>query len=117
MSGVEKSAVYRINPDNTVETLWSSKDENAFGLLALERQLVFSTDQDGRIYGLAPDRRVTLIAQTNQGQAVRLLPSEHSILAATGNLGRIFRLSELPGDSGFYEARYTIPAPLRAGAA
>ncbi len=104
VSGVEKSAVYRINPDNTVETLWSSKDENAFGLLALERQLVFSTDQDGRIYGLAPDRRVTLIAQTNQGQAVRLLPSEHSILAATGNLGRIFRLSELPGDSGFYEA-------------
>ena len=28
MSGVDKSAVYRINPDNTVETLWSSKDEN-----------------------------------------------------------------------------------------
>jgi hypothetical protein len=104
VSGVEKSAVYRINPDNTVETLWSSKDENAFGLLALERQLVFSTDQDGRIYGLAPDRRVTLIAQTNQGQAVRLLPSDHSILAATGNLGRIFRLSDSPGDGGFYEA-------------
>jgi outer membrane protein assembly factor BamB len=28
VSGVEKSAVYRINPDNTVETLWSSKEEN-----------------------------------------------------------------------------------------
>ncbi|MGP8248157.1 MAG: hypothetical protein ACLQVN_27045 [Bryobacteraceae bacterium] len=104
VSGVEKSAVYRINPDNTVETLWSSKDENAFGLLALDRQLVFSTDQDGRIYGLAPDRQVTLIAQTNQGQAVRLLPSNHSILAATGNMGRIFRLSDSPGNSGFYEA-------------
>jgi len=104
VSGVEKSAVYRINPDNTVETLWSSKDENAFGLLALERQLVFSTDQEGRIYGLSPDRRVTLIAQTNQGQAVRLLPSEHSILAATGNLGRIFRLGDSPGASGLYEA-------------
>ena len=28
LTGVEKSALYRINPDNTVETLWSSKEEN-----------------------------------------------------------------------------------------
>ena len=51
---MDKSAVYRINPDNTVETLWSSKEENVYDLLALEKQLLFSTDQDGRIYGLAP---------------------------------------------------------------
>jgi hypothetical protein len=104
LSGVEKSAVYRINPDNTVETLWSSKEENAYDLLALERQILFSTDQDGRIYGLAPDRRITLVTQTNEGQTTRLLPSDHSILAATGNMGRIFRLGEAPGPSGSYEA-------------
>ena len=27
--------VYRINPDNTVETLWSSKEENVYDMLAL----------------------------------------------------------------------------------
>ena len=74
VSGVEKSAVYRINPDNTVETLWSSKEENVYDLLALEKQILFSTDQDGRIYGLAPDRRVTLVTQTNEGETTRLLP-------------------------------------------
>ena len=104
VSGVEKSAVYRINPDNTVETLWSSKDENVYDLLALERQILFATDQDGRIYGLAPDRRITLVTQTNEGQTTRLLPSNHSVLAATGNMGRIFRLGETPGGSGSYEA-------------
>jgi hypothetical protein len=104
VSGVEKSAVYRINPDNTVETLWSSKEENVYDLLALEKQLLFSTDQDGRIYGLAPDRRITLVTQTNEGQTTRLLPSDHSILAATGNMGRIFRLGENSGASGSYEA-------------
>ena len=31
------NALYRINPDNTVETLWSSKEENVYDLLALER--------------------------------------------------------------------------------
>ena len=104
LSGVEKSAVYRINPDNTVETLWSSKEENVYDLLALERQILFSTDQDGRIYGLAPDRRITLVTQTNESETTRLLPSDHSILAATGNMGRIFRLGETPGASGDYEA-------------
>jgi hypothetical protein len=104
LSNVDKSALYRINPDNTVETLWSSKDENVYDVLALERQILFSTDQEGRIYGLAPDRRVTLVTQMNEGETTRLLPSDHSILAATGNMGRIFRLGETPGMSGFYEA-------------
>jgi hypothetical protein len=104
VSGVEKSALYRINPDNTVETLWSSKEENVYDVLALERQILFSTDENGRIYGLSPDRRVTLVVQTNEGEAIRLLPSEHSVLAATGNMGRIYRLGEAPGATGFYEA-------------
>ncbi len=104
LSGVDRSAVYRINPDNTVETLWSSKEENVYDLLALEKQLLFSTDVSGRIYGLAPDRRVTLVAQTNEGQTTRLLPSDHSILATTSNMGRILRLGEGPGSTGSYEA-------------
>jgi hypothetical protein len=104
VSGVEKSALYRINPDNTVETLWSSKEENVYDVLALERQILFSTDENGRIYGLSPDRRVTLVAQTNEGETTRLLPYDHSVLAATGNMGRIYRLGEKPGASGSYEA-------------
>jgi hypothetical protein len=103
-AGVDKSALYRINPDNTVETLWTSKEENVYDVLALEKQILFSTDEDGRIYGLMPDRRVTLVTQTNEGETVRLLPSEHSVLAATGNMGRIFRLGEGPGPKGSYEA-------------
>ncbi|MBZ5624688.1 MAG: hypothetical protein LAQ69_39215 [Acidobacteriia bacterium] len=104
LSGVEKSALYRINPDNTVETLWSSREENIYDLLALEKQILFSTDEEGRIYGLSPDRRVTLVVQTNEGETTRLLPSDHSVLAATGNMGRIFRLGEKPGATGSYEA-------------
>jgi hypothetical protein len=102
-TGMEKSAVYRINPDNTVDTLWSSKEENVYDLLALEQQVLFSTDESGRIYGLSPDRRVTLVLQTNEGETTRLVPSDHSILAATANLGRIYRLGETPGTAGSYE--------------
>jgi len=103
-SGVDKSAVYRINPDNTVETLWSSKEENVYDLLALQNQVLFSTDQNGRIYGLAPDLRITLVTETKEGETTRLLPSANSILAATADMGRIFRLGDKPGASGTYEA-------------
>jgi len=104
LTGVERSAIYRINPDNTVETLWSSKEENVYDLLALPNQLLFSTDSNGRIYGLSRDRKITLVLQTNEGEATRLLPSAGSVLVATGDMGRIYRLGEGPGASGYYES-------------
>ena len=71
----EKSAVYRINPDNTVETLWSSKEENVYDvLLAANNEILFSTDAQGRIYRMTPDHRVTLLVQTNEGETTRLHP-------------------------------------------
>lgn len=104
VSGVEKSALYKINPDNTVETLWSSKDEDAYDLVADGADLVFITDEQGRIYRLDRDRKTTLIAQTNEGDATRLIESRNGLLAATGNLAKILRLSSNPGAGGWFES-------------
>ncbi len=104
ISGVEKSAIYRIHPDNTVETLWSSKEENAYDILNLGDYVVFSTDAQGRIYRLSADRKVTLLAQTNEGEAVRLLRDGASVIAATSNLGKLYRLGDGFSAIGTYEA-------------
>jgi hypothetical protein len=104
MTGVEKSALYRINTDNTVETLWSSKEENVYDMLAPAGQIIFSTDGSGRIYRLTPDRKATLLTQTNEAEATRLLAQGGQILAATGNSGRIYRFGDAPGTSGVYES-------------
>lgn len=73
-SSVEKSAIYRIRPDNTVETLWSSKEENVYDIVPTGGgQIFFGTDDSGRIYRLTPDHKLTLVAQTNEAQAIRLL--------------------------------------------
>lgn len=104
VAGVEKSAVYRINPDNTVETLWNSKEENVYDLLTSGKQVFFSTDAQGRIYRLSGDRQVTLLAQTNEGEATRLLQSGAALVAATSTLGKLYRLEEGTGVSGFYES-------------
>ncbi|MBI5083194.1 MAG: hypothetical protein HZB13_01150 [Acidobacteria bacterium] len=104
LSGVEKAAIYRIWPDNMVETLWSSKEENVFDLAVRENDLVFSTDQRGRIYRLSADLKSTLLLETREGETTRLLPTPQGLLAATSNLGKLFRLSPGPGASGTYES-------------
>ena len=119
--GVEKSAIYRINPDNTVETLWSSKDENVYDVLVADggpgeggsfsggrvfpnKRLIFSTDQQGRIYSLDSRGTATLLAQTNEGEAIRLLAGRSGMLVATGDAGKLYRLASQPGASGSYES-------------
>ena len=93
LSGVEKSAIYRINADNTVDTLWSSKEENVFDILPTpEGEMYFGTDQNGRIYRLTRDRKLTLVVQTNEAEAIRLLRWNGALLAATANMGKLYRL-------------------------
>jgi len=103
--GVDKSAVYKINADGTVETLWSSKEENVYSLVAeANGSLAFATDVQGRVYRLSPDRKVMLLAETNEGEATRLLRDSSGLLAATGEMGKLLRLDGSGGSSGAYES-------------
>lgn len=103
-SGVERSALYKIHPDNTVETLWSSKEENIYDLAISGSSVYFLTDAQGRIYRLESDRKATLVAQTNQGDATRLLSAPEGLFAATGGLAKILRLGTAPATGGWFES-------------
>lgn len=106
--GDDRSALYKIHPDNTVETLWSSKEENIYDLALDRGSILFLTDAQGRIYrleqGLDQDRTAALVAQAGEGDATRLLAEPGGTLAATGNLAKIIRLGSDPGASGWFES-------------
>ena len=103
--GVDKSALYKINPDSTVETLWSSKDENVYSMVVEPNgAIVFATDAQGRVYRLHPDRKATLLVETNEGEATRLVAARGGLVAATGDMGKLFRLSDAAAASGAYES-------------
>lgn len=102
--GAEKSAVYRIHPDNTVETVWTSKDENVYDLRLSGKDLFVATDVQGRVYRLGSDRKASLVVQTGEGETVRLLSSPAGLIAATGDMGKLFRIGSGTADSGWYEA-------------
>lgn len=103
-AGTEKSAIYRILPDNTVETLWTSREENAYDLALEGSKLLFGTDQQGRVYRLDADRQPTLLTETGENQILRLAPSTDGLLLATGDLGKLFRLSGSAATTGEVES-------------
>jgi len=104
LTGVEKAAIYRIAPDNTVDTLWSSKEENVYDLAQSGSDLLFSTDLRGRIYRLSPDQKTTLLLETREGETTRLSPVPGGWFAATSNLAKLFRMGSQPGEAGRYES-------------
>ena len=114
--GVEKSAIYRIYPDNTVDTLWSSKEENVYDILPQTNgDLDFVTDQNARIYRLTPSRRLTLLAQTNDGEGVRLLRERDTLLVATANSGKLYRLGAAAAGGSYESPVFDANATSRWG--
>ena len=120
-----RSSLFRVWPDSTVETLWNSTRESVFDLLVSGKNLLFSTDDKGRIYELTPDRQVSLVTQTGQEQTTRLIPFDNFVLATTANVGKVFRMGTRPAPTGFFESevydagniaswgkiRWTVEAP------
>ncbi len=101
IAGVEKSAIYRILADNTVETLWSSKEENAYDLvLEASGSLLLVTDGAGRLYRLEQNRKAALLAETGDGELTRLLRVNSDWIAA-GAAGTMYRLSGAAGASAY----------------
>ncbi len=104
VSGVEKSAIYRISPNGAVETLRSSKDDNVYDLLLSGDNLLFATDVRGRIYSMTPDRKQTLLIETGDGEATRLLKTSLGTWAGISNPAKAVLIDGSPVKSAFYES-------------
>jgi hypothetical protein len=103
VSGVEKSAIYRIKPDRTVETLRSSKSDNVYDLLLDGDGFIFSTDDDGRIYRWSAGR-TALISEPGDGATTRLAKAGVNLYAALSNPGRLIAFGPAGAAVGQYES-------------
>ena len=108
-TGVEKSALYRIAPDNTVDTLWTSKDENAYDFTPeASGTLLVLTDAQGRIYRVDPraghGADAALIVQANESDATRLISFAKGTFAAIGSAARLVRLDPSSKTAGWFES-------------
>ena len=104
ISGVEKSALYRVTSDLNVETLWTSKEENLLGLAVQNGVPFLSTDLRGRVYSIAPSGKSALVVETGEGEATRLLKSAGALVVATGTQAKLLVLNDAHEESGTFEA-------------
>ena len=87
-----------------VETIRSSKEDNVYALLLDGSNLLFSTDDHGRIYQYA-NGQFSLIAEPGSGETTQLLKRGPDIYAALSNSGRLLAF----GPPGAIPASYESP--------
>jgi len=103
-SGVEKSAIYRISPNGAVETMYTSKDANVYDLMFDGDDLLFSTDDNGRIYRWH-EHHTTLISEPGNGETTRLLMLRGGLYAAMSNPARLFAFGPAGSALSSYESQ------------
>ncbi|MBM3802206.1 MAG: hypothetical protein FJW26_07820 [Acidimicrobiia bacterium] len=104
-SSGQKSGIFRVAPDNSVEALWTSDSETIYGLhLRADNSLLFSTGNKGRIYLLRSNKKFNLLLETTEEQTTKLVPAGSDIFACTSNLAKIYRLGSVVSTQGSYES-------------
>jgi hypothetical protein len=103
VSGVDKSAIYRIDPDRTVETLRTSKEDNVYDLLLDGDAVLFSSDVEGRIYRLQ-NGKVSLVAEAGDGVITRLAKSNGGFYAGLSSPARLMSFETNSPQAGSYES-------------
>jgi len=105
VQGVEKSAVYRIQPDGAIDTLRTSKDENVYDLALNGNDISFSTDENGRIYSMPPDRKQTLIAEAGDSDANRIVRTPAGLWVGLSNPAKVVLVGDTPAKNPTYESQ------------
>jgi len=99
------SDVYRIAPDGSPKTIWTSKDDLVYALaFDPAGRLLAGTGNKGRVYRIRDGDYTDLIkASANQVTAFARAP-QGGVYAATSNLGKVFLISAKPVAEGTYES-------------
>ena len=114
-AGVEKSALYRIAPDHSVEKIWSSKEENLYDFSVGGRRIYLATDGDGRLYELERNRRARLLTQVPGGDALRLLAASDGLVVGASPQGQLLKLVGVAPSGEFESPVHDASAVARWG--
>jgi hypothetical protein len=99
------SEIYRISPDGSPKTIWTSKEDLVYALAFNQAgSLLAGTGNKGKIYAIRGSEYSDLSkASANQVTAFAHAP-KGGLYAATSNLGKVFLLGSNPVVEGSYES-------------
>ena len=99
------SEVYRLSPDGSPKTIWSSRDDLVYALVFDHQgRLLAGTGNRGKIYAIVGSE-YTDLAEASANQVTAFAPApQGGLYAATSNLGKVFLLGSSPMSEGTYES-------------
>jgi WD40 repeat protein len=99
------SDVYRIAPDGSPKTIWTSKDDLVYALAFDQAgRLLAGTGNKGRVYRIGDGQYTDLTkASANQVTSFARAP-QGGVYAASSNLGKVFLIAAKPVAEGTYES-------------
>ena len=99
------SDVYRIAPDGSPKTIWTSKEDLVYALAFDQTgRLLAGTGNKGRVYAISDGQYTDLTkASANQVTSFARAP-QGGVYAATSNLGKVFLIGAKPVAEGTYES-------------
>ena len=105
VSNLGGSDVYRLSPDGSPSTIWSSREDLVYALaFDDQKRLLAGTGNRGKIYVLL-DKQYVDLAQASASQVTAFARDpKGGLYAATSNLGKVFRLGPKPVEEGSYQS-------------
>jgi hypothetical protein len=99
------SEVYRISPEGSPKTIWSSKEDLVYSLAFDQAgRLLAGTGNKGKVYAIQGNESADLSkASANQVTAFAHAP-QGGLYSATSNLGKVFLVGANPVSEGTYES-------------
>jgi hypothetical protein len=100
----EKSIVYRLRPDGTVEAIWSSEQEYVYSQIwnEADNALLVGTGNSGHLYRIRPDGSFDLLWEDDSAQIFKLVKGPRSIYALGNNTAALMQIENGTTASGAY---------------
>ena len=99
------SEIYRLSPDGSPKTIWSSREDLVYALaFDHDGHLLAGTGNRGKIYAIAGSQFTDLVAASASQVTAFARAPKGGLYAATSNLGKVFVLGPNSVSEGSYES-------------
>jgi hypothetical protein len=100
----EKSILYCLQPDGSVETIWSSNEEFIYAMYfdPAAKAVVVGTGNSGRVYQVNKSGAFSQVYESDSAQIYRIVPYSNGYLMLTNNIAAIIQVESGLNASGTY---------------
>jgi hypothetical protein len=100
----EKSILYCLQPDGSVEAIWSSTDEFIYALHfdPASKAVIIGTGNSGRVYRVRKDGTFSQVYESAAAQVFRIVASGKGYAMVTNNMAGITQVENVLNSSGTY---------------